>query len=110
MHNRIQNLKNRLPEEHQDMAILTQHVFDALDQLREKHTQFVGTSASAKIKPSGQYEKCFYETITEIQQLIMTTLEHTTEDVEHRGDKYWEKWYPQGVDATTEYLHERGKY
>ncbi|GAA3318815.1 hypothetical protein GCM10020331_023140 [Ectobacillus funiculus] len=45
-----------------------------------------------KIKPSGQYEKkCFYETIAEIQQLIMTTLEHTTEDVEHRGDKYWEK-------------------
>jgi hypothetical protein len=110
MYKRIEALKDRLPKEHQDMAILTQHIFEALDQLREKHRQLVGTSAVAKIKPNGQAEKTFYETITEAQQLIMTTLEYTTEDIEHRGDKYWEKWYPQGVDPTTEYLYERDKY
>lgn len=110
MYKRIEALKNRLPREHQDMAILTQHIIEALDQLREKHRQLVGTSSAIKIQPSGQAEKSFYETITEVQQLIISTLEHTTEDIEHRGDKYWEKWYPQGVDLTTEYLHERDKY
>lgn len=98
MHNRIENIKTKLPEGHKDIAVLSRHIFEAFDKLVEGHRMLVGTSSTAKIKPNPVEERTFFETINEMKNIILTELEKTTDDIEHIGDKYWEKNYKDGIE------------
>ncbi|MBS2968112.1 hypothetical protein J9317_05000 [Metabacillus sp. KIGAM252] len=98
MYNRIENLRNRLPENHKNIAVLTSHIFEAFDSLIEEHRRYAGVRATAKIQPNPYEEKTFFETINQVKQIILTELEKTAEDIGHKGDKYWKKNYPDGVE------------
>lgn len=98
MYKRIDDLKARLPKEHQDMAFLTQHIFESLDNLVDEHQRFVGVNATAGVPPIGEAERAFHETIQDVEHIIISQLEKTTQDIEHEGDKNWEKNYKEGID------------
>ncbi|AZB42101.1 hypothetical protein CEF21_07240 [Bacillus sp. FJAT-42376] len=98
MYNRIENLKKNLPEKHQNIAVLTGHIFEAFDHLIEEHRHYVGVNATAKIQPNPDEERTFFETINQVKQIILTELEKTAEDIGHKGDKNWVKNYPDGVE------------
>lgn len=43
-------------------------------------------------------KKAFFDTIYEVKTLIMSELEKTVEDIEHKGDKNWHKNYKDGIE------------
>ncbi|MGM7721383.1 hypothetical protein [Metabacillus sp. Hm71] len=98
MFNRIEALRNNLPEGHKDIAVLTRHIFEAFDKLIEEHRRLMGISSTAKIKPDPIEERTFFETINEVKKIILSELEKTTADIEHLGDKHWEKNYKDGIE------------
>ncbi|MGG3196129.1 hypothetical protein [Priestia aryabhattai] len=100
MDKRIETLKEKLPDNHKEVAVLTSHIFDALDKLTTEHRRYVDISAAAKIKPNPDEdeEKAFFDTIYEVKTLIMSELEKTVEDIEHKGDKNWHKNYKDGIE------------
>jgi hypothetical protein len=98
MYNRIEKLKDNLPEGHKDIAVLTRHIFEAFDKLIEEHRKLIGITSTAKIKPNPVEEKTFFETINELKKIILNELEKTYDDIEHIGDKHWEKNYKDGIE------------
>jgi hypothetical protein len=98
MYNRIENLKDNLPEGHKEIAVLTRHIFEAFDKLIEEHRKLIGITSTAKIKPNPVEEKTFFETINELKKIILNELEKTYDDIEHIGDKNWEKNYKDGIE------------
>lgn len=98
MYNRIENLRDSLPEGHKDIAVLTSHIFEAFDKLLEEHRRFVGTNATAKVKPDPTEEKTFFDTINQVKKVILGELEKTYQDIEHEGDKNWKRNYKDGIE------------
>ncbi|CAI8836688.1 MULTISPECIES: hypothetical protein [Priestia] len=98
MDKRIETLKEKLPDNHKEVAVLTSHIFDALDKLTTEHRKYVDISAAAKIKPNPDEERAFFDTIYQVKTLIMSELEKTVEDIEHKGDKNWHKNYKDGIE------------
>ena len=98
MYNRIENIRDQLPDDHKDIAVLTRHIFDAFDKLIDEHRRFVGISATARVKPNPIEEKTFLETINQMKMTILKELEKTLLDIEHEGDKNWNKIYKDGIE------------
>ncbi|MCJ7986641.1 hypothetical protein MUB16_26205 [Priestia sp. OVL9] len=59
MDKRIETLKEKLPDNHKEVAVLTSHIFDALDKLTTEHRRYVDISAAAKIKPNRMKRELF---------------------------------------------------
>jgi hypothetical protein len=97
MKNRLADIQQRVKNEHKDIVKYVQHVFDALDQNVNKHRMMAASDALAGIKIKGAEEKAYYESITEIKKLMLDVLEQTTADIEHLGDKGWNKNFKDGV-------------
>jgi hypothetical protein len=51
----------------------------------------------AGIKPNGEAEATFYATIQDMKEHLLSTLEWTIEDLQHKGDKNYTKHFKDGV-------------
>ncbi|KAB2330013.1 hypothetical protein F7731_21130 [Cytobacillus depressus] len=98
MHNRIEKIKDQLPEGYKDIAVLARHIFDAFDKLVGEHRRLIAIKATARIKPNPDEERTFFETINQVKMIILDELEKTTQDIEHKGDKNWDKNYRDGIE------------
>lgn len=98
MNKRVKELQERVAKEHKDLAKYVQHTFEALDKFVEEHRNLVAQNAIAGVKPNGQEERTFYEQINETKRILLQVLEQTTQDLEHQGDKHWNKHFRDGVD------------
>jgi len=98
MEKRLAEIQKRVRKEHKDIAKYVQHVFNALDLKVESHRRLVASNALAGIKVKGDEEKAFYDSITEFKKLLLDVLEQTTKDLEHQGDKNWDRIFKDGVN------------
>ena len=95
---KIQELQNRVSDEHKELAKLTQHIFEAIDRCAEEHRRLVAIDALAGIKPDRVEEAVFQEQLVAFKHILLKELEKTVEDLEHKGDKHWKKNYKDGVE------------
>ncbi|CRK84948.1 hypothetical protein [Neobacillus massiliamazoniensis] len=98
MEKRLKEIQQRLSHEHKDIAKYVKHVFDALDQKAKEHRKLAASNALAGIKLKGDVEKAYYDSIYEMKKLLLDVLEKTVNDMEHKGDKWWEKNFKDGVN------------
>jgi hypothetical protein len=98
MEKRLAEIQKRVKKEHKDIAKYVQHVFDALDQRANEHRKLSAFNALAGAKIKGEEEKSYYDSIYEMKKLLLDVLEKTTEDLEHRGDKRWDRIFKDGVE------------
>jgi hypothetical protein len=85
--NRIDKLKLTIQPEHIDVYISTLRTVEAIDKLGDEHRLLVAAQSLAGIKPNGEQEKIFYETLQCIRDLSIEVLEKEIEDWQHRGEK-----------------------
>ena len=95
---RIEELDEAVPQRNRELVVYARHVLDALDAFEEHHRRYVAAQAVAGIKPAGEQERTFYETLSGVRQEVLNTLELTIEDLRHKGDKYYEKHFKDGVE------------
>jgi hypothetical protein len=95
---RIEILEIEIPDKNKDIVLYTKHVIKSLDEFEEHHRKLVAAQAIAGIKPIGDMEVAFYETVRQMKEQIISTLEQTIDDLKHKGDKYHEKHFPDGVE------------
>lgn len=98
LRDRVSELKNHLPKGHQDVAHYVEHVMGALDMVEEKHRKLMAAQALSGTKIHGDEERIFYDTIIELKQQMVNTLEKTVQDFEHKGDKTWKTNFGDGVE------------
>ncbi|MYL53873.1 hypothetical protein GLW08_11050 [Pontibacillus yanchengensis] len=98
MRKRIEEIAQRLPEGHKDIAVYTDHVFEALDNYSEEHRKLIATNAAHGADPNPDTEKEFRDNIADTKRMMIQVLEKTAQDFEHKGDKYWDKNYDDGID------------
>lgn len=94
---KIEELQSRVPAQHKDIAKYTQHAIEAIDKMVEEHVKLVSSQAVAGIKPNGVEEKVFYEQANLFKKILLIELEKTVQDLEHKGDKHWDKNFKDGV-------------
>jgi hypothetical protein len=94
----LEEMKKRIGKEHHDVIIYTQHVIDTLDQLYQEHMRLVGANALSGMSSNGAEERTFQEDIIKFKQIIFSNLEKTVQDLEHYGDKNWNKNFKDGVE------------
>lgn len=97
MDKHIKDLQDKLKADHKDIAKYTQHAIKAIDQLVDQHRRIVASNALAGIKPVGERENAFHNTMKNVQGILVDELEKTVSDLNHLGDKYYEPNYPDGV-------------
>ncbi|QED46443.1 hypothetical protein [Cytobacillus dafuensis] len=97
MDKRLADIEQRLTKEYKDIAIFVKHVFDEYDIKTDEHRRLIASNALAGIKTSGVEEKVFYDMIQETKRWMLDVLERTAQDFEHKGDKYWNKNFPDGT-------------
>lgn len=95
---KFEETKKRLAPEHHDLVRYAQHLFDEIDLYVENHNRLKGSNAVAGVVPDPAEERVFLQMVTEFRHLIVDTLEKTTQEFEHKGDKNWRKIYKDGVD------------
>ncbi|MDO7905312.1 hypothetical protein Q5741_02650 [Paenibacillus sp. JX-17] len=95
---RVELLKTQLPKEHQGISHYVEHALQSIDQFVEQHRQFVAAQALYGERISGEEERLFRETISNIKNELVSTLEKTVEDFKHKGDKHWVNNYKDGVE------------
>lgn len=98
MNMKLEELQTRIGAEHQDLLKFVQHTFDELDRRSEEHRKLTSVNALAGIKPEGTAEADFYRHVNEMKNLLIEMLEKTTQDLEHLGDKNWDKNFVDGVE------------
>ncbi|WP_028559379.1 hypothetical protein [Paenibacillus pinihumi] len=99
MNARLEQLEQRLEaQHHRDLFLQTKHTLKALDDLAEQHRRFTSMQAISGVKIVGSEESLFYETIAEAKEQIVVTLERTLSDLEHKGDKHYDKNFKDGVE------------
>lgn len=99
MNERLNQLEQRLTEQHhRDLFLQTKQTLKALDDLAEQHRRFSSIQALSGVKIVGSEEALFYDTLTEAKEQIVVTLEKTLSDLEHKGDKNYEKNFNDGVE------------
>jgi hypothetical protein len=97
---RIEILEIEIPDKNKDIVLYTKQVIKSLDEFEEHHRKLVAAQAIAGIKPIGDKEVAFsfYETVRQMKEQVISTLEQTIDDLKHKGDKYHEKHFPDGVE------------
>lgn len=98
MINRIEKLMVEIPSQNKDIALYAKHVINSLEQFEDYHRRFVAAQAIAGIKPVGDQEVVFYETVRQIKEHVISTLEETIDDLKHKGDKHHTKHFKDGVE------------
>ncbi|MFD0693906.1 hypothetical protein ACFQZT_07365 [Paenibacillus sp. GCM10027628] len=98
MVHRIEQLEKDIPEKNKDILLYAKHVIKSLEDFEDHHRRLVAAQAIAGIKPIGDQEVAFYETVREMKEQIVSTLVQTIDDLKHKGDKYHEKHFPDGVE------------
>jgi hypothetical protein len=94
----LEEMKKRVGKEHHEVISYTQHVIDTLDQLYEEHMRLVGANALSGLSANGAEERTFQEDIIKFKQILYSNLEKTVQDLEHNGDKNWNKNFKDGVE------------
>lgn len=94
---KLQELRERISKDHLDLVKYVEHVINALDNVVDVHRREVAVNALAGIKPDGEREKDYYEHVQVFKKILLSELEKTIEDMEHQGDKEWDKHYKDGV-------------
>ncbi|WP_127493833.1 hypothetical protein [Paenibacillus glycanilyticus] len=93
------NLEQRLTNQHHmDLFLHTKHTIKAIDDLSEQHRLLSAAHAISGYKIIGDEEVLFYDTLALVKEQILLTLERTLDDLEHKGDKYHEKNFKDGVE------------
>jgi hypothetical protein len=95
---KIEQLETLVPSKNKDIALYAKHIIRALEQFEEHHRRFVAAQAIAGIKPNGEAEATFYNTVKDMREQIYGTLVWTIEDLKHKGDKYYTKHFDDGVE------------
>ncbi len=99
MNKRMEQLEIRLTEQHhKDLFLQTKHTLAAIDELADHHRRFQSIQAISGVKIVGSEEALFYETLAQVKEQIVETLEKTLNDLEHKGDKHYDKNYKDGVE------------
>lgn len=99
MNNRLQQLEQELSEQHhRDLFLQLKHTIEALDVLIDQHRRFTSMQAISGVKIVGEEEVLFYQTINEVKEQIITTVEKTLKDLQHKGDKNYLKHFKDGVE------------
>lgn len=97
MNNKIKELYSNLPGERKELAKLAEHYEAAFMELESQRRKVVAIDALSGIKPNRDEEILFRETMHNVRRIIISELEKTVADIEHRGDKNWMKNYRDGV-------------
>jgi hypothetical protein len=99
MNSRMKQLEDRLSNQHhKDLFLQTQHTLQAIDDLADQHRRFQSIQAISGVKIVGSEEAVFYDTLTDVKELIVVTLEKTLNDLEHKGDKNYDKNFKDGIE------------
>jgi len=99
MNSRMEQLERRLVEQHhKDLFLQTKHTLSAIDVLADEHRRFQSIQAISGVKIVGTEEALFYETLTQVKETIVDTLEKTLDDLEHKGDKHYHNNFKDGVE------------
>ncbi|RXZ80887.1 hypothetical protein EBB07_16885 [Paenibacillaceae bacterium] len=99
MNLRMEQLERRLVDQHhKDLFLQTKHTLTAIDDLADHHRRFQSMQAISGVRIVGSEEALFYETLTQVKEEIVTTLEKTLDDLEHKGDKHYNKNFKDGVE------------
>ncbi|OBZ11345.1 MULTISPECIES: hypothetical protein [Bacillales] len=99
MNSRMKQLEDRLAnQDHKDLFLQTQHTLQAIDDLAEQHRRYQSIQAISGVKIVGGEEALFYDTLSEVKEQIVATLEKTLSDLEHKGDKNYDKNFKDGVE------------
>jgi hypothetical protein len=81
----------------QEIALYAKHVIGSLGEFEDHHRKFVAAQAIAGIRPNGEAEATFYNTIQDMKAHLLSTLEWTIKDLQHKGDKHYIKHFTDGV-------------
>ncbi|WP_138755047.1 hypothetical protein [Paenibacillus sinopodophylli] len=99
MNARMQQLESRLANQHhKDLFLQSVHTLQAIDDLADHHRKFQSIQAISGVKIVGAEEALFYETLSQVKESIVLTLEKTLNDLEHKGDKNYDKNFKDGVE------------
>ncbi|MEE6450616.1 hypothetical protein RAH41_08600 [Gottfriedia acidiceleris] len=99
MVNKLEELNERNALNHRNIVKYVKHVFDELDLKVKRFREETAIKAAHHAKPDLEEEKLFYNNIHHMKTLLIDVLERTTEDLEHMGDKNWNKNFKDGVNA-----------
>jgi hypothetical protein len=95
---RVEKLGQELPERNRDIALYAKHLNEALTLFEEHHRKFVAAQSLAGIRPEGEQEASFYQTIQDMREQILQTLQLTVDDLKHKGDKHHDRHFRDGVE------------
>ncbi|QHW34730.1 hypothetical protein GZH47_30660 [Paenibacillus rhizovicinus] len=99
MNERMAKLEQRLQEQHhKDLFLQTKHTIDAINDLAEHHRLLSALHAINGYRVVGSEEVLFYDTLSQVKEQIVLILEKTVSDLEHKGDKHYEKNFNDGVE------------
>ncbi|QHT61470.1 hypothetical protein GXP70_16870 [Paenibacillus lycopersici] len=99
MNERMAKLELRLiHQQHKDLFLQTSHTIKAINDLAEQHRILTALHAINGYKIVGSEEVLFYDTLAQVKEQIVQTLEKTVCDLEHKGDKHYEKNFTDGVE------------
>lgn len=99
MNTRMKQLEDRLANQHhKDLFLQTTHTLKAIDDLADQHRRYQSMQAISGVKIVGTEEALFYDTLTQVKEEIVATLEKTLNDLEHKGDKNYNKNFKDGVE------------
>lgn len=97
MQNRVQELRNQLPQEHKGISAYVEHALMSIDQLVEKHRRENAALAMYGDRINGNEERVYFDTISQVKADLLETLEKTVQDALHSGDKNWSRHYKDGI-------------
>lgn len=98
MHSKIKEIAGRIPKEHQDLVLFSQHILNAIDKMAIEHLKQTNINSLSGIKLNLEEEALYYSQIREMKKVVLLELEKTADDFSHLGDKRWIKHYKDGVN------------
>lgn len=98
MLNQFEHLKKLVPADYHDTVQYASHLYDKMSEWLEAHDTFVASQATAGVeKPDGKVERAIHDTVADMKKLLNMVLINTVSDIEHRGDKFHDKNFKDGV-------------
>lgn len=96
---RMDELEKRLTSQHhRDLFLQMKHTLKAVDDLAEQHRVYQAVQALSGTRIVGAEESVYFDTLNQVKEQIVHTLELTIEDLEHKGDKNYTKHFKDGVE------------
>lgn len=95
---KIHHIRGVLPKEHHTVTHFVEHALASIDDLVEQHREYNAAQALYGEKINGIEVNVFRETVAKVKEALLQTLEKTAEDLSHKGDKYWQAHFKDGVE------------